>query len=91
MTDPGCAPHGGESLPAVCERVGDWLGTLAGEPGRVLAVVEPEVVRAAVVRALGAPECTFWRIDVPPLTAIEFSGRGGRWNVRAGWPLADSG
>ena len=60
----------------------------AEHDGRTVAVVEPEVVRALVVRVLGAPESAFWRVDVPPLTATELSGRAGRWNLRAGRPLA---
>jgi len=40
---------------------------------------------------LRAPESAFWRVDVPPLTATEFSGRAGRWNVRAGRPLGEPG
>ncbi|MER6958774.1 MULTISPECIES: histidine phosphatase family protein [unclassified Streptomyces] len=87
LTDPAAAPHGGESVRAVCERVAAWLDTAALQPGRTVAVAEPEVVRAAVVRALGAPESAFWRTDVPPLTAVELSGRSGRWNVRMGRPL----
>jgi len=67
--------------------VAAWLDTTAQAAERIVAVVEPEVVRAGVVRALGAPESAFWRTDVPPLTAVEFSGRSGRWNVRMGRPL----
>ncbi|MDN3024227.1 histidine phosphatase family protein [Streptomyces sp. S.PB5] len=87
LTDPDAAPHGGESVRAVCDRAGAWLDSLAGEPGRAIAVAEPELVRAAVVRALGAPESAFWRTDVPPLTAVELSGRAERWNVRLGRAL----
>jgi broad specificity phosphatase PhoE len=87
LSDPDAAPHGGESVRAVCDRVGAWLDTVAGEEGRTVAVAEPEIVRAAVVRALGAPESAFWRTDVPPLTAVELSGRAGRWNVRLGHTL----
>jgi len=87
LSEPGAAPHGGESVRALCARVAGWLETAAQAPGRTLAVVEPELVRAAVVQALGAPESAFWRTDVPPLTAVELSGRSGRWNVRLGRPL----
>ena len=90
LSDPGSAPHGGESVEAYCARVAGWLDATAQVTGRTVAVVEPEVVRALVVRVLGAPESAFWRIDVPPLTATEFSGRSGRWNVRAGRPLGAS-
>jgi hypothetical protein len=57
----------------------------------VLAVVEPDVVRAAVVCALAAPAGVLWRVDVPPLTVTELSGRSGRWNLRAGTDLAGRG
>lgn len=89
LADPGSAPHGGESVRAFCDRAADCLDTAAELTGRTVAVVEPEIVRALVVRVLGAPESAFWRVDVPPLTATEFSGRSGRWNVRAGRPLAE--
>ncbi|MEU7415403.1 histidine phosphatase family protein [Streptomyces antibioticus] len=87
LADPEAAPHGGESVRAVCDRVATWLEAAARDAGRALVVAEPEVVRAAVVHALGAPESAFWRTDVVPLTAVELSGRSGRWNVRVGRPL----
>ncbi|WP_371483120.1 histidine phosphatase family protein [Kitasatospora sp. NBC_00315] len=54
--------------------------------GPLLAVVEPDVVRAAVLHALGVPGPAFWRLDVRPLSVTELSGRAGRWNVRCGGP-----
>ncbi|MGW1493141.1 histidine phosphatase family protein [Streptomyces sp. NPDC002402] len=91
LTDPAAAPHGGESLLALCERVGGWLRSLPDDAGRVLAVVEPAVARAAVVHALSLPAEAFWRLDVAPLTLTELSGRAGRWNLRCGRSLgADS-
>jgi broad specificity phosphatase PhoE len=87
LADPTAAPHGGESVHELCERVAAWLDEAARFSGRTVAVVEPEIVRAAAVRALGAPDSAFWRIDVPPLTATEFSGRAGRWNATFGRPL----
>ncbi|MEU3920948.1 histidine phosphatase family protein [Streptomyces sp. NPDC029004] len=92
LSDPAAAPHGGESLLALCERVGGWLRSLPDDAGRVLAVVEPAVARAAVVHALSLPAEAFWRLDVAPLTLTELSGRAERWNLRCGRPLgADSG
>ncbi|KKZ69312.1 phosphoglycerate mutase [Streptomyces showdoensis] len=85
LGDPAAAPHGGESLRALRERVADWLDAL--EPGAVHAFAEPDVIRAAVAHALGAPESVFWRLDVRPLHAVELSGRAGRWNVRLGTPV----
>ncbi|WP_128801700.1 MULTISPECIES: histidine phosphatase family protein [unclassified Streptomyces] len=87
LTDPDSAPHGGESVRDLCLRVGRWLDAASRTDGRTLAVVEPDVVRAAVVQVLGAPAASFWRADVPPLTATEISGRAGRWNLRLGNPL----
>ncbi|MFG2740285.1 histidine phosphatase family protein [Streptomyces chartreusis] len=88
LTDPGCAPHGGESVREFCGRIARWLTDVQDLDGRTVAVVEPEVVRAAVLHALGMPEAAFWRLDVTPLTATELSGRSGRWNLRLGRPLA---
>ncbi|MEU0698507.1 histidine phosphatase family protein [Streptomyces niveus] len=86
LADPAAAPHGGESLEALHTRVGHWLDALPAD-ARVLAVAEPDVVRALTVHAIGAPTGVFWRIDVLPLTATELSGRNGRWNLRGGRPL----
>ncbi|MEV6423148.1 histidine phosphatase family protein [Streptomyces sp. NPDC051662] len=55
--------------------------------GRVIAVAEPDIIRACAVHALGATPAAFWRIDVRPLTATELSGRAGRWNLLSGRPL----
>ncbi|MGN5377145.1 histidine phosphatase family protein [Streptomyces lasalocidi] len=87
LTDPGWAAHGGESVRDVCERVGRWLASAQHTEGRTIAVVEPEVVRAAVTHVLGLPETAFWRLDMAPSTATELSGRAGRWNLRLGRPL----
>ncbi|MFF0160621.1 histidine phosphatase family protein [Streptomyces sp. NPDC005263] len=87
LADPASAPHGGESVHDMCGRVTGWLTASQDTDGRTLAVVEPEVVRAAVVHVLGAPSAAFWRLDVPPLTATTISGRHGRWNLRLGHPL----
>jgi broad specificity phosphatase PhoE len=89
LTDPTAAPHDGESVSRLCARVALWLETAGQTSRRTIAVVEPEIVRAAVIRTLGAPELGFWRIDVPPLTVTQFSGRSGRWNLRLGQPLGE--
>lgn len=82
LTDPDAAPHGGESVTRLCHRVTAWLDALPSDAGRVLAVVEQAVARAAVLHALGAPAPAFWRIDVPPLATVDLTGRAGRWNLR---------
>ncbi|MFE6095999.1 histidine phosphatase family protein [Streptomyces massasporeus] len=84
LSDPEAAPHGGESVADVCRRVADWLDALPADAGRVAAVVEQAVARAAVIRALSAPLTSFWRVDVPPLTTVSLTGRAGRWNLRLG-------
>ncbi|MET9333991.1 histidine phosphatase family protein [Streptomyces cellulosae] len=84
LSDPEASPHGGESVADVCRRVADWLDALSADAGRVVAVVEQAVARAAVIRALDAPPASFWRIDVPPLSAVSLTGRAGRWNLRMG-------
>ncbi|MFE2066200.1 histidine phosphatase family protein [Streptomyces sp. NPDC059467] len=84
LSDPGAAPHGGESVREFRARVVEWLDLTGRTTGRTVAVVEPEVVRAVVLHALGAPEAAFWRVDVPPLAATELTGGSGRWNLRLG-------
>ncbi|WP_043455043.1 histidine phosphatase family protein [Streptomyces fulvoviolaceus] len=84
MSDPTATPHGGESVTAACHRIATWLDSLPADAGRVLAVVEQSTARAALVHALGAPHQSFWRIDVPPLSAVHLTGRDGRWNLRMG-------
>ncbi|WP_326610966.1 histidine phosphatase family protein [Streptomyces scopuliridis] len=59
--------------------------------GRVIAVAEPDIIRACAVHSLGATPAAFWRIDVRPLTATELSGRVGRWNLLSGRPLHSVG
>ncbi|GII93876.1 histidine phosphatase family protein [Sinosporangium siamense] len=80
LTDPGAAPHGGESLRALLTRVGEWLDRLPA--GRVTAITHPAVVRAAIVHALGAPPGAWRRLDPTPLARVTLTGRDGRWNVR---------
>src|SRR5690349_5757579 len=62
LGDPEAAPHGGESVARICDRVAGWLDALPPDAGRVLAVVEQAAARAAVVHALGAPHQAFWRV-----------------------------
>lgn len=87
LADPSAAPHGGESLSDLFIRVGGWLDGLTERGGRVLAVVEPAVVRAAIVHGTGLPFAAFWRLDVAPLSLTMLSGQGERWNLTCGQPL----
>jgi len=86
--DPAAAPHGGESLLALLERVGRWLAALP--EGRILAVTHASVVRAALVTALAAPPEAFWRLDIVPLSRTELSRAQARWTVRAAGCAAEA-
>lgn len=81
MLDPDAAPHGGESLAVFCTRIARWLDDQAGREGRLAAITHGEVIKAAVVHALGAPLLAFWRIDATPLACTELHAHGGRWTI----------
>jgi broad specificity phosphatase PhoE len=88
LTDPDAAPHGGESLFSLMDRVAGWLGGLPEERVRIAAVTHPAVVRAAALQTLGAPLSCFWRLDSAPLTQTWLTHSGGRWQLReTGHPL----
>ncbi len=82
IEDPAAAPHGGESLLSLLERVGAWLDAMAADGGRIVAVTHAGVIRAALVRALDAPVVAFWRLDVAPLSRTVLHAHDGRWTVR---------
>ncbi|WP_243711410.1 histidine phosphatase family protein [Actinomadura sp. KC216] len=81
-SDPGEAPHGGESILDVVARMTLWLDRLPGTASRVAAVTHPALVRAAVLLVLDAPPAAFWRLDVPPLSQTHLSRHDGRWRLR---------
>jgi broad specificity phosphatase PhoE len=81
MLDPDSAPHGGESLAMFCTRIARWLDAQAALDGRAVAITHGEVIKAAVVHALGAPLLAFWRIDASPLAFTELHAHGGRWTI----------
>jgi broad specificity phosphatase PhoE len=85
LADPRSAPHGGEPLLTFITRIGGWLDTrpIDGD-GRIVAVTEPSVIRAAMLYALGAPPQSYWRTEVYPLSVVSLSGGRGRWNLRLG-------
>ncbi|MEO3922383.1 histidine phosphatase family protein [Micromonosporaceae bacterium B7E4] len=83
---PDAAPHGGESVEALLDRVDRWLTGQRDRGGRIVAVTHPVVVRAALVRALRLPGATFWRLDVAPLAVVRLTGRGPGWRLRLGAP-----
>ncbi|MGE8068408.1 histidine phosphatase family protein [Pseudomonas sp. NPDC089569] len=79
LADPTAAPHGGESVAQVMERVVAWLRTVETIPGHVVAVTHPFIIRAALTHVLQSP--AFNLIDVEPLSAIELRFNG-RWRLR---------
>ena len=79
--DTARAPHGGEPIDDLFERVEAWLAGLRGGSGRVVAVTHAAVVRAVTIAALRADPLSVWRIDVVPLSVSEFHANGARWSV----------
>ncbi|SFX09213.1 Broad specificity phosphatase PhoE [Pseudomonas sp. NFACC43] len=89
LDDPDAAPHGGESVTRLCRRVADWLASLEEEPGHLLAVTHPFVIRAALVNVLHCPASAFNRIDIEPLSALELRFNG-VWRLRTLTPGQES-
>ncbi|WCN84079.1 histidine phosphatase family protein [Micromonospora sp. LH3U1] len=88
LSAPDSAPHGGESVTAVRDRVGSWLDEQGGVGRRVIAVTHPLVIRVAVVHALGLPMATYRQLDVEPLAIVRLTSQGTRWQLRLGPPPA---
>ena len=84
LTDAGAAPHGGESILTLIERVARWLEARR-DSGHTIAVTHPAVIRSAIVHTLQGPPLTFWRIDIAPLSLTDL-----RWNGKV-WTLRSSG
>jgi len=81
LADSHSAPHGGESVAQLCERVAAWLAALSEQPGHVLAVTHPLVIRAALLHVMQCPLASFNAIDVEPLAQVELRFNG-RWRLR---------
>jgi broad specificity phosphatase PhoE len=84
LTEPAGAPHGGESVLDMMNRVGGWLESMTTTRSRTVAVTHPAVVRAAVLLALDAPPKSFWRIDIAPVSRTQMHFRGHAWTLRSG-------
>lgn len=82
LADPAQAPHGGESVVDLLDRVAGWLGSLTDRTVRTVAVTHPAVVRAAILLALDVPPKSFWRIDIAPVSRTVMHFRGGCWTLR---------
>ncbi|KAA1248973.1 histidine phosphatase family protein [Mycobacterium simiae] len=79
LTDAAAAPHGGESIVDLIDRVAGWLASLAGN---AVAVTHPAVIRAAILVVLDVSPNSFWRIDIAPLSRTVMHYRSGRWTLR---------
>jgi broad specificity phosphatase PhoE len=88
LSDSDSAPHGGESVTAVRDRIGRWLDERRGAGRRVVAVTHPLVIRVAVVHALGLSTATYRQVDVEPLAIVRLTSQGTRWQLRLSAPRA---
>jgi broad specificity phosphatase PhoE len=87
IRNPSDAPHGGESIPQVLERVSAWLAERERDSGHTVAVTHSAVIRAAIVYVIQAEMPSFWRIDVLPLSQTDLRTNGRRWVLRSLGPL----
>lgn len=85
---PASAPHGGEAIPQVLERVSAWVAERSRDRGHTVAVTHSAVIRAAIIHVLQADLPSFWRIDILPLSRTELRTNGRRWVLRSIAPLA---
>lgn len=83
LSDPWRAPHGGESIVVLIDRVAQWLDSLTATVLPTVAVTHPAVIRAAILVALGAPPESFWRLDIAPLSRTVMHFRGHAWTLRS--------
>jgi broad specificity phosphatase PhoE len=79
ISDPQAAPHGGESVMQLGERVARWLTSLQGMPGHIVAITHPFVVRAALMQVMQG--AAFNAVDVEPLSVVELRFNG-IWRLR---------
>lgn len=82
IDDPEIAPHGGEAISDLLQRVAAWMRNESGETRHTVIVTHASVIRAAVLHILGAPPHSFWLVDVEPLSTNEFRSDGRRWALR---------
>jgi broad specificity phosphatase PhoE len=83
LHDAHVAPHGGESLAELINRVGRVLDDHPWPEGRSVVVVSPLVARAAAVHALGASPEVIFHIDLAPLGRLLISRSDHIWRMQA--------
>jgi broad specificity phosphatase PhoE len=91
MKNPATAPHGGETIPAVMERVKAWIAERGKDSGHTVAVTHASVIRAAIVYAIESDLRSFWRIDILPLSRTDLRTNGRRWVLRSLAPMEKAG
>jgi len=90
MSNPSTAPHGGETIPQVMERVVAWIREPDRTKGHTVAITHASVIRAAIVHVIEAQLQSFWRIDVTPLSLTDLRTNGRRWVLRSMGPMVPS-
>jgi broad specificity phosphatase PhoE len=81
LTVPNSAPHGGESIESLIDRVGKWMDQQS-DLRHTIAVTHPAVIRAAIVYALRLPFQNFWRFDIAPVTLTDLRLSRDVWTMR---------
>jgi broad specificity phosphatase PhoE len=71
LSDPGSAPHGGETVDDLIARSENWLNDVLPRQENVIAVTHPAVIRAAILAAIKAGAGSFWHLDIGPLCVVE--------------------
>jgi broad specificity phosphatase PhoE len=87
---PETAPHGGETIAQVLQRVAAWMAEQGRERGRTVAITHSAVIRAAIVHVIQAQLPSFWRVDVLPLSQTDLRTNGRRWVLRSIGPIVAS-
>lgn len=81
LHDPQAAPHGGESLAKLINRVGRVLDDHPWPEGRSVLVVTSLVARALLVHALNAAPEVIFHIDIAPLSRALISRSQQMWRL----------
>lgn len=82
ISDPDFCPPGGESRAQLFFRVGTWL-MQTPPPQEVRLALQPAVIRALVLNALGGQPGMERQLDIAPFTLSILSCHDGRWCVQA--------
>ena len=84
LSDPGAAPHGGESLVAAQRRIGSSCDQYDWPDGTSVVVVTPVAARLLAVHALGGPAELSFRLDVAAGSRFRLSRHDRSWRLLLG-------